>query len=153
MDSFAGLSTKDQREYERRIGIKLNESLDAGYGSCVLRRNETAKIVTESLDHFHGERVETGDSIVMPNHVHALMTPLAGFELEDILHSIKSYTANQINRLLSTSAALWQRESYDHIVRDGEQLLAYQRYISLNPEKAGLRDGEYIHSKAEYYEA
>ena len=30
MDSFAGLSTKDQREYERRIGVKLNESLDAG---------------------------------------------------------------------------------------------------------------------------
>ncbi len=86
----------------------------------------------------------------MPNHVHALLTPMDGFELEDILHSIKSYTANKINQVLNQRGHFWQRESYDHIVRDTEQLQAYQDYIAANPSKAKLSKGEYILSRAEY---
>jgi putative transposase len=103
-----------------------------------------------ALDHFHGTRVFTGDFVVMPNHVHILLTPIDGFELEDILHSIKSYTANEINRALGRAGRFWQRESYDHIVRDSEQLLSYRDYVAANPSKASLSIGEYIVSRAEY---
>lgn len=148
--AFTRLSKTDQREYERRVGTKLNDLLDAGHGSCVLRDGKIANFVAESLTHFHGERVLTGDFVVMPNHVHALMTPKPGFELEDILHSIKSYTANKINRQLNQTGALWQRESYDHIVRDFDQLEAFQQYIALNPRKSQLPLGRFVHTPAKY---
>jgi type I restriction enzyme R subunit len=148
--AFSRLSTEEQRIYERLVGTKLNEHLDVGYGSCVLRRENLATIVANAINYFHGQRVLTGDFVVMPNHVHALMRPLPGFELEDILHSIKSFAANEINRVLGANGKFWQRQSYDHIVREYDQLEAYQQYIGANPEKAKLSEGEYIYASASY---
>jgi hypothetical protein len=147
---FALLPTDQRREYERLVGRLLNKSLDECHGSCALRDPAIGNKVALALDHFHGQRVLTGNYVVMPNHVHALLTPMDGFELEDLLHSIKSYTAHQINRALGRVGRLWQRESYDHIVRDAEQLEAYQGYIAVNPGKAKLGIGEYILAHAEY---
>lgn len=148
--AFARLSSEDQRVYEQLVGTRINEHLDVGYGSCALRRERIARIVAESLDNFHSQRVLTGDFAIMPNHVHVLLRPLPGFELEDILHSIKSYTANEINRILEGGGTFWQRQSYDHIVRDYDQLEAFQRYIEANPKKANLKKGEYICASATY---
>jgi type I restriction enzyme R subunit len=141
---FARLPADKRREYERSLGITLDRYLDTGHGSCVLQQSRFASVVVEALLHFHGSRVSTGDFVVMPNHVHALVRPLDGFELEDILHSIKSFTATRINQLTEGSGAFWQRQSYDHIVRDYEQLEAFQQYIALNPVKAGLQADQFI---------
>jgi hypothetical protein len=72
----------------------------------------------------------------MPNHVHVLITPLA--PVPKIMHSLKGYTAREANLLLDrTGLPFWQRESYDHWVRDGE-FERIRRYIELNPVRAGL---------------
>jgi len=107
-------------------------------------------LVNDALLHFHGLRLDTGDFVVMPNHVHALLTPYPDFELENILHSIKSYKANQIQALRGTSGRLWMNESHDHIVRDGEELIRIQEYIRANPTKAGLRSDESVLYSARY---
>lgn len=86
----------------------------------------------------------------MPNHVHALVTPLDGFPLEDVLHSIKSFSANRINQTLGKQGQFWMSESHDHVVRDGEELLRIQGYIRGNPEKAGLDAADLILWQAEY---
>ena len=148
---FAALSAKEKRQYEQLVGRLVNKSLDECHGSCALREPGIAKHVASALDYFHGTRVLTGNFVVMPNHVHALLTPMDSFELEDILHSIKSFTANEINRVLGQTGQFWQRESYDHLVRDTEQLQAYQEYIKANPTKAKLSVGEYILAQAEYH--
>jgi putative transposase len=59
--------------------------------------------------------------------------PLAG-----IMHSLKSYTANEANKLLGRGGPFWQRESYDHWVRDEVELERIVDYIAYNPVKAGL---------------
>lgn len=117
----------------------------------MLRRPEIREIVAKSLEYFHGQRVLTGDYVVMPNHIHVLMRPLPSFELEDILQAVKSYTATQINRLLGGEGRFWMRESYDHIVRDFEQLEAFQTYIKANPKKANLGSDEYTLRPAVYH--
>ncbi len=147
---FAKLPGRDRRVYEQLVGRLLHRSLDECHGACVLREPALGGEVATALEHFHGSRVLTGDLVIMPNHVHALLTPQDGFELEDILHSIKSFTANGINRALNKSGRLWQRETYDHIVRDAEQLHAYQEYIAANPVKAKLAAGQYTHTRATY---
>ncbi|TWU45815.1 Transposase IS200 like protein [Novipirellula aureliae] len=148
--TFRRLSRNDRKLFERYFVSKLFQTLDEAHGSCVLRDNQLAEIVMKALLHFHTERLECGDAVVMPNHVHALMTPYPGYELEDVLHSIKSYTSNQIHARLKTKGTLWMSETHDHIVRDGEELLRIQNYIRVNPDKARLPDGQYLLHTAEY---
>ena len=54
------------------------------------------------------------------------------------MHSLKSFTANECNKLLNRSGAFWQDESYDHWVRDEAELLRIIAYVEQNPVKAGL---------------
>jgi putative transposase len=149
-ETLGRLSLTDQGVYEKTMATTLCKYLDAGHGSCVLKRPDIRKIVADSLSYFHDQRVRTGAFVVMPNHVHALMRPLPGFELEDILHAVKSFTATKINRILGTDGRFWMKESYDHIVRDYEQLEAFQQYIAANPLKAKLRIDEYTLVTANY---
>jgi putative DNA methylase len=58
--------------------------------------------------------------------------------LSEIMHSLKSYTANKINRFLQRAGQLWQHESYDHWVRDEEELERIILYVAWNPVKANL---------------
>jgi putative DNA methylase len=62
----------------------------------------------------------------------------AGSPLSGIMHSLKSYTANQANQLLGRTGQFWQHESYDHWVRDDDELERIVSYIASNPIKAGL---------------
>ena len=149
---LARLPPEERRAYERHVAVLLDKFLDVGHGACVLQQPSIAALVDSALNHFHETRVLAGDFVVMPNHVHVLMTPIDGFELEDLLKSIKGFTARQMNQELSSSGPVWQRESHNHIVRDAEQLEAFQRYIAANPQQAGLRSDQYIHSAATYCE-
>ncbi|MEX1097888.1 MAG: hypothetical protein WED34_17720 [Planctomycetales bacterium] len=54
------------------------------------------------------------------------------------MQSVKGYTARGCNKLLGLSGAFWQDESYDHVVRDQEELFRIIDYIENNPVKAGL---------------
>ncbi len=76
----------------------------------------------------------------MPNHVHAIVKPLADSEdpLETILQSWKRHTATKINRQQRLQGPLWQEESYDRIIRDEEHLFHCIAYIGSNATRAGL---------------
>lgn len=81
---------------------------------------------------------------IMPNHVHLQIQPLVNpqtgkyFDLGKILHSIKSYTAHEANKMLNREGKFWHHESYDHILRDRKEFYRIWKYIDHNPVKAGL---------------
>ncbi|MGE9291854.1 MAG: transposase, partial [Puniceicoccales bacterium] len=129
-------------EYYNRFPRRMEQWLDAGAGSCRLRDPENAKIVADALRYFDNERYHLGEWVVMPNHVHVVVTPLQDYLLPDILHSWKSYTAKQINRRTGQTGQLWQHESYDHIIRNPRALAAINRYIQENPTKAKTKVGQ-----------
>ena len=133
-----------EQEYHKRFTAAIERWLDAGYGSCVLRRLECAKIVDEALRHFDHQRLSLISSVVMPNHVHALLIQNAEHPLEDLLHSWKSFSSRTINRLAGRSGTLWQRSYFDRLVRDERHFRNCVRYIRRNPEKAHLKSGEYV---------
>lgn len=54
------------------------------------------------------------------------------------MHSIKRHTARQCNRLLNREGRFWQEESYDHCVRNEDELERIIYYVENNPVKAGL---------------
>jgi REP element-mobilizing transposase RayT len=120
--------TDNAKELLRR----MDRWLRAGHGSCCLGRPEVADIVEGAMRFFDGRRYHLGPYVIMPNHVHTLVMPLAGHELSRILHSWKSFTANAINQRLGREGALWQDESFDHIVRDDESMRFFTQYIEEN---------------------
>lgn len=76
--------------------------LDSGFGSCLLRDPANAQIVIDAWKFFDGRRYLLHAWVVMPNHVHVLLEPFAGCELESVLHSWKSWTAKQIVTLANS---------------------------------------------------
>ncbi len=135
---------KTEQEYRRRFTETREDWLDRGHGSCILRQPQIAQLIAEALRHFHGDRYALDAFAIMPNHVHAIVQPANGHSLGDILHSWKSFTANAVDRALRRTGEVWMAESYDRIVRDAKELAALRDYITANPRKAGLRDGEFL---------
>lgn len=109
-----------------------------------------------SLYYHHGSKYDLLAYSIMPNHVHVLLMPEgassndaseevacgeaadSGSPLSSIMHSLKSYTAHEANRLLQRHGSFWQHESYDHWVRDDDELERIVNYINGNAVNAGL---------------
>ena len=119
-------------EYRVRFQKRFHDWLDAGYGSCILREASVRQVVEKSLMDFADIRYSLYAFVVKPNHVHVLFMPEDGFDGRQIVRAWKSYTAKQINRLLNRTGIVWQKESYDHLVRDVRQFNAYRAYIRHN---------------------
>ena len=98
---------------------------------------DKGQIVVDALRAFDRQRYRLDQWVVMPNHVHALVTPHEGYRLKRILQGWKSFTAHAINSHLGRHGQLWQRESFDHLVRSADHLERFRRYIRANPPKAG----------------
>jgi len=122
----------------------IERHLDAGHGSCLLQNPGHATTVASTLRHFDGRRYLLGAFVIMPNHVHALVTPTHPDTLTTILHSWKSYSANQLQRRAGITGRVWQEESFDRLVRDEGELVKFHGYIAGNPSAANLQPDTFI---------
>jgi putative transposase len=117
----------------------MDRQLDtARSGPMYLRQRAIARLVVESihkgvqLGHY-----ELYAYVVMGNHVHVLIHP--HIDVSRLLKSLKGATAREANKLLRrTGEPFWQKESYDHWVRDEAEFRRIRAYIENNPVKAGL---------------
>src|ERR1700726_133311 len=112
-------------------------------------------VVMESLLRWKDRRYELYAACVMPDHVHLLIEPMVEredesgkpifFSLSKILHGIKSFTANKINKTERKSGAVWETESFDRLIRSESDLQEKFNYIARNPWDAGVvrRDEDY----------
>ena len=113
--------------------------LDQHTGAAWLRDSRLAGLVANALRYFANDRYVLHAWCVMPNHVHSVVRPLGDHTLDTILHSWKSFTATEANRLLlRTGQPFWQHESYDHWIRDDGDLAHCIDYTEQNPVKARL---------------
>jgi adenine-specific DNA methylase len=99
--------------------------------------------VLNALQHWNGTKIRLHQAVVMPDHVHALIEPISNHDLSKVLHSVKSFTANEVNKALRAGKMpapqhLWQPESFDRIVRDSVDYLQKWEYIRNNPIKAEI---------------
>ena len=124
---------------------KIQGYLDNGIGECWLKEPSVARMVKEAMLHFDGSRYVAHALCIMPNHVHWLVTPIQSAELlksdsplSCIMHSIKSYTSHQANKLLKREGNFWSREYYHPLIRSSEQFGKLLIYVLENPVKAGL---------------
>jgi REP element-mobilizing transposase RayT len=118
---------------------KVEALLDSGYGACWLSRPAIADLVSGALKFFDGQRYELHEWVVMPNHVHTIVWPMPGHTLSGILHSWKSFTSKEANKILGrVGENFWQKESFDHWIRDDAEHIRLATYVENNPVKAGF---------------
>lgn len=104
---------------------------------------EERTITLKALCHWDGKKWTLYAAVVLPDHVHVLAQPLCqddagAYDLGEILHSIKRFSARQINQARGKQSSLWQDERFDRIVRDEAEFLEKWNYIRNNPLKQDL---------------
>jgi len=136
---------------DKRNFAKFDEWLDnSSEGPQWLLDQDVAQIVANKIHELDGRRFRLIAFCIMSNHLLIGMTDfdnrikgnLRGktkdYPLADILRLLKGSTARQCNLKLERSGAFWHSESYDHYVRDEDELERIVEYILNNPAKAGL---------------
>jgi len=122
----------------RELRIKIEEYLDAGIGDCILKDPAVAEIIENALLFYDGKLYRLIAWVIMPNHLHLLLTPHEDVSLSDIIKNLKGYTARKINKCLSRTGHVWQPDYFDRYIRDEEHYNKTVRYIEKNPVKARL---------------
>jgi putative transposase len=127
----------EQDRFHKHFNRLFHAALDEGRGACYLKDPRCLITLRNKLMEGDGGGYHLGDYVVMANHVHLLLVPAPGHELEMILKAVKGAAARQCNQHLGRSGQFWQPDSYDHIVRTLEQLVVFREYIADNPKNAG----------------
>ncbi|MEM6319484.1 MAG: transposase [Bacteroidota bacterium] len=127
------------RKMQRLYYGKFDTLLDnTSTGPHFLKVPQIAQIVADAIMHFDGKRYQVIDYCIMSNHVHLTFCQLTK-ELGDILGSIKKFSSRQINLLQDcVGRQVWMQESYDHLIRDWDDLAFYHTYNINNPVSAGI---------------
>ncbi len=78
--------------------------------------------------------------VLMTNHVHLLITPSAKESVGQLMKRLGQRYVQYLNRTYRRSGTLWEGRFRSCIAQDDKYLLFCQRYIELNPVRAGMVD-------------
>lgn len=153
---------------QKKLFKKYESFLDKGdVGPTWLKRPKIAGIVRDSIHHRDKKDYELYAYCIMSNHVHIVFKHISEiisqeqsenfFPVTEILESLKKFTARKCNSILNrTGNSFWQAESYDHVIRDSDELENVIRYTLYNPVKSGLvkdwKDWAFTYCKPEFVE-
>ena len=124
---------QQRNEYISRFIRVVDKWIDAGYGECILTRSDARSVLAEVMMHFDGQQYLLHAYVIMPNHVHALISVGQEYTAQAIAKRWKQYSARKINELTNRSGILWETSSFDHMVRNPDEYERKLRYILENP--------------------
>jgi len=130
----------EQEAFEKLVFMRVQHWAEKGLGACYFKHLRFRSILHDAILFWHGKRVDVVAFVIMPNHAHIVVRPLGGIALEKWLHSVKRFTALEVNRLRGQAGPIWFQESHDRIVRDLPHLNRCLRYIGRNPVQAGIQN-------------
>ena len=109
--------------------------------------DEERSVVASNLHYFDNQRYLLTAFVVMNDHVHVLVQPYPGHELEALIQGWKSYTTGQLQKQTARLSTLWQDEYFDRIIRDASDLADKIAYIENNPAKRwpGIKTYEWLY--------
>lgn len=125
-------------EQKAELYRAVEANLDEGRGSACLRNPVVGRLVMESLLGGHLEDYVLHAAVVMPNHVHAVLTVGPETNLNNVMQRIKGSSSRSVNQLLGRTGRLWQPEYFDRLVRNPDHFERCIEYTHWNPVKAKL---------------
>lgn len=137
MKSRAGTHTL--REGRRSIRNQAYFITTATHDRTPLFRDpQLASVVLNALKWLEErQKVLLAAAVLMPDHLHCIFE-LKSSTLPQVMHSLKSYTAKQVNAILRQTGPVWQDQYHDHAIRRAEKLQEIVNYMLNNPVRAGL---------------
>lgn len=127
-----------REEYERTFENRIDRWLDSNYGDCRLRERRIAAAFADILFDLSTDRFEVNAFVVMPNHVHLLITLVGEIRLDDVVKSVKGKSALILNRLLGRKGQFWERDYFDRIIRNEDHEENVRNYIHENATQGGV---------------
>jgi REP element-mobilizing transposase RayT len=124
----------------------IEEYFDRGAGSCPFLDMRIAGAMAAALRFREGRHYRLLAWCVMPNHVHVVARLFPGQELAKVVKAWKNFSAKSANQALGRKGRFWQREYYDRLIRNGDELDRAIRYVVENPAKAGLDNWAWVWS-------
>jgi REP element-mobilizing transposase RayT len=107
--------------------------------------DKAKNIIFDAILFHNNKKYKLYASVIMNDHVHLILQPIekikdAFYSIGEIMHSIKSYSANKINRQLQRKGSVWLDENFDRIIRKEKEFVEKLNYIVSNPIKSSLVD-------------
>jgi len=99
--------------------------------------------VLDCIKKAHRKTLAIEIAVVMPEHVHIIGWPLRGedgfpISIPEFMKGLKSASAHGVNRELKRKGRVWQRESFDYVLRKDESVEKKIEYVRQNPVRRGL---------------
>ena len=115
---------------------------------ALFSREVWAKLLIDTLYHYRGTAYLLHEFVVMPDHIHVLLTPKTS--LEKAVQFIKGGFSFRAKRELGSNLEIWQKGFSDHRIRDASDYQVHQIYIQQNPVRKHLceRSEDYSFSSA-----
>src|SRR5437764_13626170 len=103
---------------------------------ALFRNERWAKLLIDALYHYRGSAYLLHEFVIMPDHIHVLLTPLTS--LEKAVQFIKGGFSYRAKKELGSNMEVWQKGFSDHRIRDANDYALHVSYVRQNPVKEGF---------------
>jgi len=108
-------------------------------GKAVLQTERMANLFIDVLrSYMHASKFKVHDFVVMPNHVHVLLTVGAEMSIEKAVQMMKGNFSYRAKKELGYKWEIWQKGFSEVQILTEDSFVQHQNYIDENPVKAGL---------------
>ena len=108
-------------------------------GKRILQSERNAGLLIDVLRALVAERkFELHDFVIMPDHLHLLLTVYDGMTIEKAMQLIKGRFSHRLSQEFGFKGEVWQRGFAEEQSMNRESFETHRRYIAENPVKAGL---------------
>jgi putative transposase len=108
-------------------------------GAALFQSQRLASLLIETLFSYRNQaKFHLHEFVVMPNHLHVILSPADSINLERSLQFIKGGFSYRVGKELGLVREIWQRGYVDHRVRDEADYAYHRAYIHQNPVRAAL---------------
>lgn len=131
---FLTLCTQDRKCLFCEIQTETGDDFETAV--VLYKEGETVKKYIEQLNEFYNE-LSVDSYVIMPNHIHFLLTVYQRKEESTPQNTAVAKFVSTLKRFVNKEIGfnIWQKGSYDHIVRDEADYVEHLEYMENNPSK------------------
>jgi putative transposase len=122
---------RPKREHATNYGQTYMVTTETWGRRALFKADAWARLLLDTLYHYRGGAYLLHAFVVMPDHVHALITPTTS--LEKAVQFIKGGFSYRAKKELGSNMEIWQKGFADHRIRDAEDYAQHILYIHQNP--------------------
>ena len=127
---------RPKREYATKTGQTYMVTTEPWGGRSLFQTERWAKLFIDTLYRYRGQAYLLHEFVVIPVHVHVLLTPKTG--LEKAVQFNKGGFSYRAKKELGSNMEVWQKGFQDHRIRDASDYPIHVTYIHNNPVRKGL---------------